>query len=71
MKGPYRRHNAMRNKSIGAITARAHLLARSVQSGPRLLVQKLQSREDRCVRKLLSFVVAYADRGIEDFNELK
>jgi hypothetical protein len=55
---------------FGMITARAHLLGSIGESRPRLLVQKVQSREDRFVHKLLSFAVAYADRTFEDFDEV-
>ena len=68
MQNPARFQGA--SQMFGNITARAHLLASMGRPGPRPLVKKLRSREDRFVHKLLSFAVAYADRTFEDFDEL-
>jgi uncharacterized protein (DUF2252 family) len=65
-----RQHFQRAAEIFGNITARAHMLASVGEQGPHLLVQKLHSREDRFVHKLLGFAVAYADRVFEDFDEL-
>lgn len=55
---------------FGQILARCHLLA-APQEGPRAIPKLVRSREDRYVRSVLEFAVAYAGQVHADYDELK
>ncbi len=58
-------------QAFGEITARVHLLGNLKKRGPRMLLTELANSEDRFVQRILAFAVAYTDRTLDDYDELK
>jgi uncharacterized protein (DUF2252 family) len=58
------------SRIFGEITARDHLLQTIGKTGPREITQLLHgSAEERWVKRMVAFAVAYSDRTLDDFTE--
>ena len=61
-------HHAAR--IFGEVTARCHLVSTIGKRGPRALIKELAGgKDERWIRRMVAFAVAYADQTLDDYAE--